>query len=81
LEFFDSKLLLQHDTPFPKNLLSTHVLNLSLKTLALDYENSEDVSNGSEEQYYEEPDLSGGVEGVNNGIVYGTSDEEPDTEA
>jgi hypothetical protein len=60
-------------------LLSTHVLNLSSKTLALDYENSEDVPDDSEEQYYEEPDLSGGVEGVDYGIVYGTSDEEPDT--
>jgi hypothetical protein len=62
-------------------LLSTPVLNLSSKTLALDCENSEDVPNDSEEQYYEEPDLSRGVEGVDYGIIYGTSDEEPDTEA
>jgi hypothetical protein len=61
-------------------LLSTPVLNLSLKTLALDCENSEDVLDDSEEQYYEEPDLSGGVEGVDYGIIYDTSDEEPDTE-
>jgi hypothetical protein len=51
------------------------------KPLALDCENSEDVPGDSEEQYYEEPDLSGGVEGVDYGIVYGTSDKEPDTEA
>jgi hypothetical protein len=57
------------------------VLYLSLKTLALDCENNKDVPNDSEEQYYEEPDLSGGVEGVDYGIVYDTSDEEPDTEA
>jgi hypothetical protein len=62
-------------------LLSTPVLNLSSKTLALDCENSEDVPNDSEEQYYEEPDLSRGVEGVDYGIIYGTSDEELDTEA
>jgi hypothetical protein len=62
-------------------LLSTPVLYLSSKTIALDCENSEDVPDDSEEQYYEEPDLSGGVEGVDYGIVYGTSDKEPDTEA
>jgi hypothetical protein len=57
------------------------VLNLSSKTLALDCENSEDVSDDSEEQYYKEPDLSEGVEGVDYSIVYGTSDEEPNAEA
>jgi hypothetical protein len=57
------------------------VLNLSSKTLALDCENIEDVPDASEEQYYEEPDLFGLVEGIDYGIVYGTSDEEPDTEA
>jgi hypothetical protein len=57
------------------------VLNLSLKTLALDCENSEDVPDDSEEQYYKEPDLSEGVEGVDYSIIYGTSDEEPDAEA
>jgi hypothetical protein len=61
-------------------LLSTPVLNLSSKTLALD-ENSEDVPDDSEEQYYEEPDLSGGVDRVEYGIIYGTSDKELDTEA
>jgi hypothetical protein len=62
-------------------LLSTPILNLSSKTLALDCENSEDVPDDSEKQYYEEPDLSRGVEGVDYGIVYGTSDKESDTEA
>jgi hypothetical protein len=62
-------------------LLSTHVLNLSSKALALYCENSKDVPDDSEEQYYVEPDLSGGGEGVDYGIVYGTSDEEPDTKA
>jgi hypothetical protein len=57
------------------------VLNLSSKTLALDCENSEDVPDDSEEQYYEEPDLFGGVEGVHYGIVYDTSNKKPDTEA
>jgi predicted transcriptional regulator YdeE len=57
------------------------VLNLSSKTLALDCENNEDVPDDSEEQYYEEPDLSEGVEGVDYDIIYGNSNEEPDTEA
>jgi hypothetical protein len=52
-------------------MLSTPVVNLSSKTLALDYENNEDVPDDGEEQYYEEPDLSGGVEGVDYGIIYG----------
>jgi hypothetical protein len=56
------------------------VLNLSSKTLTLDCENSEDVPDDSKEQYYK-PDLSGGVEGVDYGIVYDTSDEEPDINA
>jgi hypothetical protein len=62
-------------------VLSTPALNLSSKTLALDCENSKDVPDDSEEQYYERLDLFGGLEGVDYGIVYGTSDEEPDTEA
>jgi hypothetical protein len=62
-------------------LLSTPVLNLFSKTLVLDCENNEDVFDNSEEQFYEEPDLSRGVEGVDYGIVYATSNEEPDTEA
>jgi hypothetical protein len=62
-------------------LLSTPIINLSSKTLALDCEHSEDVPDDSEEQYYEDPDLSGVIEGVDYGIIYGTSDEEPDTEA
>jgi hypothetical protein len=57
------------------------VLNLSSKPLALDCENYEDVPDDSEEQYYEELGLSGGVEGVDYGIVYSTSNKEPDTEA
>jgi hypothetical protein len=59
----------------------TSVPNLSSKTLALDCENNKDVLDDSEEQNYEEPDLSGGLEGVDYGIVYGTSEEEPDVEA
>jgi hypothetical protein len=62
-------------------LLSTPVLNLSSKTLALDCENSEDVPDDSEEQYYEEPNLSRGLEGMDYGIVYSPSNEEPDAEA
>jgi hypothetical protein len=49
-------------------LLSTPV-NLSSKTLALDCENNKDVPANSEEQYYEELDLLGGVEGVDYDIA------------
>jgi hypothetical protein len=41
---------------------------------------TEDVPDLSEEQNYEELDLSRGIEGVDYGIIYGTSDEERDTE-
>jgi hypothetical protein len=43
--------------------------------------NNKDVPDDSEEQYYEEPDLSRGVEGVDYNIIYGTSDDKPDNEA
>jgi hypothetical protein len=59
-------------------LLSTPVLNLSSKTLALDCENNKDVPDDSDEQYYEELDLFRGVNGVDYDIVYGTSEEEAD---
>jgi hypothetical protein len=62
-------------------LLSTPVLNLSSKTLALDCENIEDVPDDSEEQYQEEPDLSEEVERVDYGIIYGTNKEEHDIQA
>jgi hypothetical protein len=61
--------------------LSTPVLNLSSKTLASDCEDHKYVPNDCEEQYYEEPDISRGVEGVDYGIIYGTSNKEPDIEA
>jgi hypothetical protein len=50
------------------------------KPLALDCENSKDVPDDSEEQYYKEPDLFGGVEGVDYGIVYDANEEEADIE-
>jgi hypothetical protein len=56
------------------------VLDLSSKTLALYCENIEDVLDDSEEQYYEEPDLSRGVEEIYYSTIYDTSNEEPVTE-
>ena len=54
------------------------------KILALDCENSEEfcVENGEDDDeiYYEEPDLSGGVEAVDYVIVYGLGDEEVELE-
>ena len=63
-------------------MLSTPVLNRISQTLFLDCKNSEDYTTGSDNDYeYEEPDLSGGVEGVDYGIVYGLGDSTMDPEA
>ena len=43
-------------------------------------EESDDNKQGSGEVYYEEPDLSGGIEGVDYGIVYGVDEEDIDDE-
>ena len=55
------------------------VLTLSFSPL-LDYESdgggNTDGPEGNYELVYEEPDLSGGVEGVDYGIVYGVGDDE-----
>ena len=67
-------------------MLSTPVLNRISQTLFLDYKNSEDCTTGSDndsddDYEYEEPNLSGGVEGVDYGIVYGRGDNTMDPEA
>ena len=66
-------------------MLSTPVPNRISQTLFLDYKNSEDCTTGSDsdddDYEYEEPDLSGGVEGVDYGIVYGLGDNTMDPEA
>ena len=60
-------------------MLSTTVLTLSFSPL-LDYESDGGGNTGGPENnyelVYEEPDLSGGVEGVDYGIVYGVVDGE-----
>ena len=60
-------------------MLSTTVLTLSFSPL-LDYEIDEggniEEPEGDYEVVYEEPDLSGGVEGVDYGIVYRVGDGE-----
>ena len=46
--------------------------------------NSDDtiIEKGEDDEiYYEEPDLSGGVEGIDYDIVYGIEDEEVEQEA
>ena len=64
-------------------MLSTLVLKLSSKYF-LDCENSdnENLKFGeyNEEVFYEEPDLSGGVEGIDYDIVYGTEDVKAEAE-
>ena len=66
-------------------MLSTSVLNRISQTLFLDYKNSEDFTTGSDsdddDYEYEEPDLSGGVEGVDYELVYGRGDNTMDLEA
>ena len=50
----------------------------------LDYKNSEDCATGSsddDDYEYEEPDLSGGVKGVDYRIVYGRGDNIMDPKA
>ena len=66
-------------------MLSTLVLNLSSKPLALDCENSEE-SPCEQGEYvddieYDAPDLSEGIKGIDYGIVYGLGDEEMEMEA
>jgi hypothetical protein len=56
--------------------LCTHFLSKPL----LDYDTEEEACTGAPEgkydMVYEEPDLSGGVEGVDYGIVYGADETE-----
>ena len=73
---------------YPPNIRRTcwvHSYSIYLRTLALDCENSEE-SPCEQGEYvddveYETPDLSGGVEGIDYGIVYGLGDEEMEMEA
>ena len=58
------------------------LLTLSFLTPCLDFEEAIKESYGAyheDEVYYEEPDLSGGVEGVDYLIAYGGDDEETET--
>ena len=60
-------------------MLSTTVLTISFSSLLdceLDEGGNTDGPGDNYEVVYEEPDLSGGVEGVDYGIVYGLGDEE-----
>ena len=43
-------------------------------------EESDDNKLDSGEVYYDEPDLSGGIEGIDYGIVYGVDEEDMDDE-
>ena len=64
-------------------MLSNAVAHTTLSPL-LDFENpTEDQTgdaSGGGEIYYEEPDLSGGIEGVDYGIVYGEGNLEEEAE-
>ena len=64
-------------------MLSTLVLNRTFLNPCLGAERSDEaVSKEFEEEeiYYEEPDLSGGIEGVDYSIAYGAEDEGVDIE-
>ena len=58
-------------------MLSTLVLNRIFETLALYSEKGEYVN----EIKYEEPDLFGGIEGIDYRIIYGFDNEEVEMEA
>jgi hypothetical protein len=49
------------------------------QTLCLDFEDQEEgalyATEDQDDVFYEEPDLSGGVEGVDYGLVYGAGEE------
>ena len=66
-------------------MLSTLVLNLSSKPLALDCKNIKELpfeeGDYDNDIEYEAPDLSGRIEGIDYGIVYRLGDEEVDMEA
>ena len=65
------------------NLLSNAVAHTTLSPL-LDFENPTEDQTGDApeggEIYYEEPDLSGGIEGVDYGIVYREGNQEEEAE-
>jgi hypothetical protein len=66
-------------------LLSTLVLNRTFLDPFLDCEKTEEeyfeeLENGGD-IYCEEPDLSGGIEGIDHSIVYGGDDEDTKVES
>ena len=56
--------------------LCTHFLSTPLLDCDHEEEANTGAPEGDYEVFYEEPDLSGGVEGVDYGIVYGADDTE-----
>ena len=73
-----------HYTPISIELAEYSCTQSIFETLALDCENSEETPCEKGEYVndieYETPDLSGGVEGIDYGIVYGLGDEEVEME-
>ena len=74
-----------HYTPISIELAEYARTQSIFVPLALDYENIEE-SPCEQGEYvddieYETPDLSGGIEGTDYGIVYGLGDEEVEMEA
>ena len=70
-----------HQTPFTLLELAEYLCTHFLSTPLLDCDPEVGAINdgapeGSYELVYEEPDLTGGVEGVDYGIVYGPDDTE-----
>ena len=81
----DSKQTVMHYTPISVELAKYARTQSIFVPLALDCENSEE-SPCEQGEYiddikYETLDLSGGVEGIDYGIVYGLDDEEMEMEA
>jgi len=68
-----------HQTPRYLGLAEYDVLKRYLLTPFLEYEKTEEETTketDGEKVYYAEPDLSGGIEGVDYDIVYGIEDDE-----
>ena len=69
-----------HQTHFFPFELAEYLCNHFLSTPLLDCDNEVEATDGAPEGnyelVYEEPDLSGGVEGVDYGIVYGPDNNE-----
>jgi hypothetical protein len=70
-----------YQTPTIHDLLSTLILNCTFLNFFLAYKNKREEAideTDKEEVYYEDPDILGGIEGEEYGIVFGAKDKNAD---